>query len=130
MEAVGRIPNTKNLNLKNTDVKINNNGAIIVDKYFKTSAKNIFAIGDVIDRIQLTPVAIAEAMIFVNNLKTSRKRSFDYKNIPTAVFCNPNYSYVGLSEEDAKKNIKRLIFIGQVLDLLNIHYQKKKIKFL
>ena len=126
MEAVGRIPNTKNLNLKNTDVKINNNGAIIVDKYFKTSAKNIFAIGDVIDRIQLTPVAIAEAMIFVNNLKTSRKRSFDYKNIPTAVFCNPNYSYVGLSEEDAKKNIKRLIFIGQVLDLLNIHYQKKK----
>ena len=105
MEAVGRIPNTKNLNLKNTDVKINNNGAIIVDKYFKTSAKNIFAIGDVIDRIQLTPVAIAEAMIFVNNLKTSRKRSFDYKNIPTAVFCNPNYSYVGLSEEDAKKKI-------------------------
>ena len=56
MEAVGRIPNTKNLNLKNTDVKINNNGAIIVDKYFRTSAKNIFAIGDVIDRIQLTPL--------------------------------------------------------------------------
>ena len=73
MEAVGRIPNTKNLNLKSTNVKINNNGAIIVDKYFKTSVKNIFAIGDVIDRVQLTPVAIAEAMIFVNNLKTSRK---------------------------------------------------------
>ena len=108
MEAVGRVPNTKTLNLKNTDVKINNNGAIIVDKYFKTSAKNIFAIGDVIDRIQLTPVAIAEAMIFVKNLETSKKKSFDYKNIPTAVFCNPNYSYVGLSEEDAKKKYKNI----------------------
>ena len=73
MEAVGRIPNTKNLNLKSTNVKINNNGAIIVDKYFKTSVKNIFAIGDVIDRVQLTPVAIAEAMIFVNNLKHQEK---------------------------------------------------------
>lgn len=108
MEAVGRIPNTEKLNLKNTDVKVNNNGAIIVDKYFKTSAKNIFAIGDVIDRIQLTPVAIAEAMTFVNNLKATKKKSFDYKNIPTAVFCNPNYSYVGLSEEDAKKKYKKI----------------------
>lgn len=108
MEAVGRIPNTEKLDLKNTDVKVNKNGGIIVDKFFKTTAKNIFAIGDVIDRIQLTPVAIAEAMVFVNNLKASKKTSFDYKNIPTAVFCNPNYSYVGLSEEDAKKKYKNI----------------------
>jgi len=108
MEAVGRVPNTENLNLENTDVKINKNGSIIVDKYFKTSAKNVFAIGDVIDRIQLTPVAIAEAMVFVNNLKSSKKKSFEYKNIPTAVFCNPNYSYVGLSEEEAKKKFKKI----------------------
>jgi len=108
MEAVGRVPNIENLNLDNTDIKVNKNGSIIVDKYFKTSAKNVFAIGDVIDRIQLTPVAIAEAMVFVNNLKSSKKKSFEYKNIPTAVFCNPNYSYVGLSEEEAKKKFKKI----------------------
>ncbi len=128
MEAVGRIPNTENLNLKNTDVKINNNGAIIVDKYFKTSAKNIFALGDVIDRIQLTPVAIAEAMIFVNNLKASRKRSFDYSNIPTAVFCNPNYSYVGLSEEDAKKKYKKISIYRSSFRPLKYSLSKKKEK--
>ena len=128
MEAVGRVPNTKNLNLKNTDVKINNNGAIIVDKYFETSAKNIFAIGDVIDRVQLTPVAIAEAMIFVNNLKTSRKKSFDYKNIPTAVFCNPNYSYVGLSEEDAKKKYKKINIYRSSFRPLKYSLSKKKDK--
>ena len=108
MEAVGRVPNIKDLNLKNTNVKVSENGSIKVDKYFQTSVKNIYAIGDVIDRIQLTPVAIAEAMIFVNNLKSLKKKSFDYKNIPTAVFCDPSYSFVGLSEEEAKLRYKKI----------------------
>ena len=58
-------------------MKASENGSIKVDKYFQTSVKNIYAIGDVIDRIQLTLVAIAEAMIFVNNLKSLKKKSFD-----------------------------------------------------
>ena len=72
MEAVGRIPNTDKLNLELLKMKTEN-GAIKVDKYFETSVENVYAIGDVIDRIQLTPVAIAEAMIFVENLKLKKK---------------------------------------------------------
>ena len=55
-----------------------------------------------VDRIQLTPVAIAEAMIFVKNLKSRRKEKLIYKNIPTAVFSNPNYACIGLNEQEAK----------------------------
>ncbi len=102
MEAIGRVPNITNLNLDKIGVKINKNGAIVVDKYFRTSTKNIFAIGDVIDRVQLTPVAIAEAMFFVENLLKKGNKKFDYNNIPTAVFCDPNYSFIGLSETEAR----------------------------
>ena len=107
MEAVGRIPNTDKLNLELLKMKTEN-GAIKVDKYFETSVENVYAIGDVIDRIQLTPVAIAEAMIFVENLKLKKKKSFNYTNIPTAVFCDPNYSFVGFSEEQAKSKYKNV----------------------
>ena len=79
---------------------LNIKGAIHTDDLFKTSAKNIYAIGDVIDKVQLTPVAISEAMTFVNNLKSSNKKRFNYKNIPTAVFSNPNYAFVGYSENE------------------------------
>ena len=89
------------IEIENAKIKLNLKGAIHTDDLFKTSSKNIYAIGDVIDKVQLTPVAISEAMTFVNNLKSSIKK-FNYKNIPTVVFSNPNYAFVGYSENEAK----------------------------
>jgi len=101
--ATGRIPNTDQLELDKAGVKTSNK-AIDVDDRFQTSAPEIYAIGDVINRIQLTPVAINEAMLLINNLYNpggSDTRP-DYSNIATAVFCLPNIATVGLSEEQAK----------------------------
>ena len=108
MEATGRVPNTDKLGLEKIGVKVSTNKSIKVDNYFRTSVKNIFAIGDVIDRLQLTPVAISEAMVFVENLFNKKLKKFNYRNIPTAVFCHPNYAYVGFSEEEAKIKIKKI----------------------
>ncbi len=102
MEATGRVANLDRLGIDKVNLKLNFNGSIVIDDYFRTSKENIFAIGDVVDRIQLTPVAIAEAMIFVKNLKSRRKEKLIYKNIPTAVFSNPNYACIGLNEQEAK----------------------------
>jgi glutathione reductase (NADPH) len=108
MEAVGREANVEKLNVKAAKIKLSKNSSIIVDEYFKTSNKNIYAIGDVIDRIQLTPVAIAEAMTLVQNLKMKKKEKFNYNNIPTAVFSNPNFASVGYTEAEAKKKFKNI----------------------
>ena len=108
MGALGRVPNISKLKIENAKIKLNFRGAIHTDDLFKTSAKNIYAIGDVIDKVQLTPVAISEAMTFVNNLKSNNKKKFNYKNIPTAVFSNPNYAFVGYSENEAKKIYKKI----------------------
>ena len=108
MEAVGREANVEKLNVKAAKIKLSKNSSIIVDDYFQTSNKNIYAIGDVIDRIQLTPVAIAEAMTLVQNLKMKKKEKFNYNNIPTAVFSNPNFASVGYTEAEAKKKFKNI----------------------
>ena len=108
MEAVGREANIENLNVKAANIKTSKNSSIIVNDYFQTSNKNIYAIGDVIDRIQLTPVAIAEAMTLIQNFKRKKKQKFDYNNIPTAVFSNPNFACVGYTETEAKKKFKNV----------------------
>ncbi len=108
MEATGRIPNLEKLNIHNTKIKLDKENSIIVDNYFRTSCKNIYAIGDIINKIQLTPVAIAEAMTFVKNLKFNKKEKFNYLNIPSAVFCNPNYAFIGYTEEEAKRKFKKI----------------------
>ena len=108
MSAIGRAPLIDNLNIKNTKVKITKCGDIIVNDYYETHHKNIFAIGDVINRVQLTPVAIAEAMNLVNNLKKRNKKKLNYNNIPTAVFSNPNVATVGLSENEARLKFKKI----------------------
>ncbi len=108
LEAVGREPNLDKINLGNVNVKVNENSSIIVDNYFRTSQKNIFAIGDVIDKIQLTPVAIAEAMNVVHNLQSKKKIKFNYQNVPTAVFTNPNFACVGMTEETARRKVKNV----------------------
>jgi glutathione reductase (NADPH) len=101
--ATGRRANTAGLGLENTQVVVCDNGSIEVDKYFATAEPSIYALGDVIDRIQLTPVAIQEAMVLVDHLYGDNKASIDYNNIPTAVFCQPEFATVGLSEEQARE---------------------------
>lgn len=99
--ATGRIPNTQSLGLQNTAVKTESNGAVLVNESYQTSANNIHALGDVIDRFQLTPVAIAEGMAFSHSVFGSDSRSVDYSAIPTCVFCQPNIGTVGPTEEEA-----------------------------
>ncbi|MBV6273711.1 glutathione-disulfide reductase [Alcaligenaceae bacterium CGII-47] len=105
--ATGRQANTANLGLEKAGVTVRENGSIIVDAQFKTSIDSIYAIGDVIDRVALTPVALAEGMVVAANLfQTGEqgKRGLSYENIPTAVFSHPNVATVGLTEQDARKN--------------------------
>ncbi len=102
LSAVGRIPNTHGLGLENAGVECGDHGQILVNEYFQTNVPNIFALGDVIDRFQLTPVAIAEAMCFASTQFRNQPQLMDYGNIPTAVFSQPNIGTVGLSEAEAR----------------------------
>lgn len=102
MYATGRRPNTGMLGLENTSVQTRDNGSIIVDDYFQTSEPSIYAIGDVIGRVELTPVAIKEGMALTQTLTTGVSTAVDYNNIPTAVFSQPSTASVGLTEEQAR----------------------------
>ena len=103
MYATGRTPNTKNLGLENVNVKLNRNGAVIVDEQYRTSVPSIYAIGDVTDRVNLTPVALAEGMVLARHLFDKKNTSVDYSDIPTCVFSQPNMGTVGLTEEQARE---------------------------
>ena len=103
MYATGRKPNVTDIGLENVDVKQGDNGQILVDDEFRTSVPNIFALGDVTDKIQLTPVAIKEAMAFVQTQYQNMPTKMDYEGIATAVFCQPNIGTVGLTEEEARE---------------------------
>jgi glutathione reductase (NADPH) len=100
--ATGRQANTAGLGLETTNVIMRDNGSIQVDESFATAEPSIYALGDVIDRVQLTPVAIQEAMVLVDHLYGDGSASIDYSDIPTAVFCQPELGTVGLSEEKAR----------------------------
>ena len=99
--ATGRRPRITGLGLAEVGVELADNGAVLVDDYFQSSVPSIYALGDVIDRFQLTPVAIAEAMCLSSNLFKGTQTAMDYADIPTAVFCQPNIGTVGLTEEQA-----------------------------
>jgi len=101
--ATGRVPNTTGLGLVEAGVALAGNGAVIVDEHYRSSVASIHALGDVIDRVQLTPVALAEAMALVDHLFGADRRRVDYELIPTAVFTNPNIGTVGLSERAARE---------------------------
>jgi glutathione reductase (NADPH) len=100
--ATGRQANTAGLGLETTNVVMRNNGSIQVDESFATAEPSIYALGDVIDRVQLTPVAIQEAMVLVDHLYGEGSATINYSDIPTAVFCQPELGTVGLSEEQAR----------------------------
>ena len=108
MAAIGRKPMIKNLGVDKAGIDLASNKSIIVDESFQTSNKNIYAIGDVIDKVQLTPVAINEAIILIKNLTKNQGSTFKYKNIPTAIFSNPNMATVGMSEESALEKFKEI----------------------
>jgi glutathione reductase (NADPH) len=103
MMAVGRRPHVVDLGLEAAGVKLTPGGAVEVDEYSRTSAENIWAIGDVTDRVNLTPVAIREAIAFAETAFKNNPSKFDYADIPTAVFSQPPVGAVGLSEADARK---------------------------
>ncbi len=101
--ATGRHPNTRGLGLEDAGVALAENGAVRVDDHYTTAVAGIHAVGDVIDRIHLTPVALAEAMALVERLFGAGGRTVDYDTIPTAVFTHPNVGTVGLSEAAARE---------------------------
>jgi glutathione reductase (NADPH) len=103
MFAIGRHPNVANLGLENAGVAINpNNGGIAVDGWSKTSVPNIYAIGDVTHRVNLTPVAIREGHAFADTVFGKRPVQVDHTTIPTAVFSQPEIGTVGLTEGEAR----------------------------
>jgi glutathione reductase (NADPH) len=109
MFAIGRHPNVANLGLEKAGVAINpNNGGIAVDNFSCTSAPNIYAIGDVTHRINLTPVAIREGHAFADTVFGNRKVEVDHTNIPTAVFSQPEVGTVGLTEEEARAHFSHV----------------------
>ena len=101
--ATGRKPNTDSLGLDNAGVEVDTSGAIVVDEYSQSTTKNIYAVGDVTNRVNLTPVAIREAAAFVETVLKGKKSAYDHSNIASAVFTRPPVGTVGLSEAEARK---------------------------
>ena len=102
MMAVGRQPNTKGLNCEAAGIELGRRGAVIVDEGSKTSVDNIYAVGDVIDKVQLTPVALREGHALADTLYNDNPWQFEYDDIATAVFTQPEVGTVGLSEAQAR----------------------------
>jgi glutathione reductase (NADPH) len=103
MFATGRKPNSADLGLERAGVKLGADGLVVVDCYSKSSVDSIHAIGDVTNRLNLTPVATAEGMALAKTLFRGEPTPVDHVNVPTAVFSDPNLATVGLSEEAARE---------------------------
>jgi glutathione reductase (NADPH) len=102
MYATGRSPNTHGLGLEEAGVELALNGAVVVDEWSRSSVSNIFAVGDCTDRMNLTPVAIAEGQAFAESQFNAKPTPMAYENIPSAVFSQPPVGTVGLTETQAK----------------------------
>jgi glutathione reductase (NADPH) len=101
MLAIGRVPNTDGMGLEKIGVELGTRGRVNVDEYSRTNLPHVYAIGDVTDRLALTPVAIHEAMAFVRTVFEDKPTPVDHTNVPTAVFSQPEVGTVGLSEDGA-----------------------------
>lgn len=106
MMATGRKPHTVGLGLENAGVDMDKNGAVVVDKYSQSSVRNIYAVGDVTNRVNLTPVAIREGMAFVETVFKGNKTAYDHSDIASAVFTRPPVGTVGIGEGEARKTHK------------------------
>jgi len=105
MFATGRVPNTEGLGLEEAGVELGERGEIKVDRFSKTSVDSIHAVGDVTDRVQLTPVAIQEGHAFADSVFGNKPRAVDHSCIPSAVFSHPPLCGVGLTESEAKNKL-------------------------
>lgn len=103
MYATGRVPNSANLGLENAGVKTDQQGAIVVDEWSRTSVPSIYAVGDITNRINLTPVALAEGHALADTLYNNLPRTADHTNVPSAVFTSPPVSCVGYTETQARQ---------------------------
>jgi glutathione reductase (NADPH) len=101
--ATGRKPHTKGLGLENAGVEVDDNGAVKVDEYSKSTQENIYAVGDVTDRVNLTPVAIREGAAFVETVFKDNPTAYDHTKIASAVFTRPPVGVVGMTEGEARK---------------------------
>jgi glutathione reductase (NADPH) len=106
--AIGRSPNTRGLGLEAAGVQLDAAGAVVVDAQSRSSVPSIFAVGDVTNRVNLTPVAIREGHAFADTQFGAKPWSTNYLNIPTAVFTTPEIGTVGLSEEGARASTERV----------------------
>jgi glutathione reductase (NADPH) len=102
LSAIGRVPNTRGIGLEECGVELDGETAIRVDRYSRTSVPSIYAIGDCTNRMNLTPVAIAEARAFFETVFRGKPTAMDYVDVPTAVFSQPNIGTVGLTETEAR----------------------------
>ncbi|HWW65979.1 MAG TPA: glutathione-disulfide reductase [Sphingomonadaceae bacterium] len=100
--AIGRRPHTSGLGLENAGVELNEKGAIKVDADNRSTCESLYAVGDVTDRVQLTPVAIREGQAFADTVFGNKPHQVDYASIPSAVFSHPPLAGVGLTEADAR----------------------------
>ncbi|MET0502024.1 MAG: glutathione-disulfide reductase, partial [Candidatus Binatia bacterium] len=106
--ATGRMPNTASLGLANTGMQTNPDGSVVVDDYSKTNVDSIYAIGDCTNRMQLTPVAIAEGRAVAETLFNHNPMRPNYMNVPSVVFGNPNLGTVGLTEAEAREHYRNI----------------------
>jgi glutathione reductase (NADPH) len=126
MIATGRRPNSAKLGLEEAGVEIAKDGAVVVDRFSRTNVDSIHAIGDVTNRINLTPVATAEAMWLARTLFRNEPTAVDHANVPTAVFTDPNLATVGLSEEAARERYGELDIYKSSFRALKLTLGEKK----
>lgn len=100
--ATGRKPMTAGMGIESQGIKLDKNAAIIVNDQYQTNIPSIYAVGDVTNRVNLTPVALAEGMFLARRLYNNETAPVEYENIPTCVFSQPNIGTVGLTEEEAR----------------------------
>ena len=108
MFAIGRRPNVMRLGIENLNVRIHEHGGIDVDEYSRTSVPNIYAVGDVTNRVNLTPVAIREGHAFADTVYGGKLTPVDHSNVPTAVFSDPELGVIGLTEHQARERLNKV----------------------
>jgi glutathione reductase (NADPH) len=119
MLAIGRRPLTPDLNLESAGVECDHKGAIVVDETSRSSAPSIYAVGDVTDRLNLTPIAIREGHAFADTVFGNRRSTVAHQGVPTAVFTTPEAAAVGMTEEDARED-------GREVDIYKARFRPMK----
>ena len=119
--ATGRIPNTKGLGLERAGVELDDKGAVVVDGDNKSSCPSVYAVGDVTNRIQLTPIAIREGQAFADTVFGNKPHRVDYANVPSAVFSHPPMAGVGMTESEAREKLGSIkIYLSDFRAMKNV----------